>query len=233
MKFELLSLILLFAGSDPIYERKRRNLWKKINILGLILCVVQLTLTLVLYYQELKRGAVVEIYTNNIMRLTIVHKRMFTIIIPFVYCFTKFYHWQELELFHSKSDRFDELIRIAGASWKHQMDFGESVRRVHQINHRLNVICGLVLIAIEVVNILIGVFYILRTTKSTPQFHTFYFYQMTVVVFVGAAFYITIQLNSAKMRIDLLLALERCIVRDITRMELEKRRLGMAFAERL
>lgn len=232
MKFEPLSLILLFAGTDPIYETKRRTWWQKINILGLVLCVVQLSLTIVLYYEELKRGKVVEIYTNNIMRITIVHKRMFTIIIPFIYCFSKFHHVQELELFYSKSLRFDELIRIAGAAWKHQLDFGESVKRVHRINHRLNVVYGVLLIVIEVVNIWIGVFYILRTTKAAPQFTTFYFYQMSVVIFVGAAFYIFIQLKSLKMRIELLLALEGCIVRDITRMELEKRRFGMAFAER-
>lgn len=218
--FHPLSLILLLAGTEPIHEAHQVPLWKKLNKIGLVFCVLQLVLTILGYGKESRRAGVIDNYTNNIMQVSIINKQMFTIVLPYVYVLTKLYHHRHLHLFHSRLGQFDALIRAGEIK-----GLVETLQKMHEASWVWNLIAALSLVVGEVVNIAIGAAYIYKTTLSEPQFETFYFYQVTIVNFVGAALDISVKLNGLKMRLHLLLELEREIVKDIVRGELEKRRI--------
>lgn len=225
--FRPLSLILLLAGTEPIHEGPQSAWWKKLNRIGLFFCVLQLTFTLLGYAKESERAEATAHFRNNINRLTILQKQWFTISVPVIYILTKFYHLRHLELFHSRLARFDALLRVG--SGKHQMDSRRALKRMEEASWRWNVIGALCLIFGEVLNFSIGAAYIYATTQRPPEAITFYFYQVTVVNFIGTAFDIGIKLNGVKMRLQLLLDMQKLIVRDIVKVELEKRRISVLF----
>lgn len=211
-----LYLILLLAGTEPIHEEASRTQgwWYKINKFGIVCSICQTTLTVLGYVKESVRTGATAHFSNNIMRATIINKQLFTLVIPFVYIFTKFYHMHHLEAFHRKTRHFDLLIRSAG-SWRHQLLFQGELARIERTTRHWGRFAVVALVLGEVVNICIGALYIYRTTDEPPLAATFYFYQMTVVNFIGAALDIGIRLNGLSRRMQLLLRYEQSILREI------------------
>lgn len=229
VKFDPIYLILLLAGTEPIHESPKTSWWKKLNKIGILFCIIQLTLTILGYIKESGRSGATGHFTNNIMRLTIINKQMFTIIVPILYNGTKFYHLKELEMFHQKVSQFDEMIRITSRKIEHR--FKGDLERIQKTSDRLRILSAVLLILGEALNIWIGAVYIIRTTKEPPQVVTFYFYQVTVVNFIGAALDIGIKLSGVKWRLQLVVDLEKKIVKSIVKKELDKKGIRLLFKE--
>lgn len=222
-----LSFILLVAGTDPIHETLQTSWWKKINIIGFPIAIIQFAMTISGYIKENKRAGAIEHFSNNIMRITILNKQLFTIVIPFVYILTKFFHIRFLEQFYSKLAAFDQLLCVK--SRKHQINFERDVKEISKISFRLSVLGVFSLVVLEVIMVYVGILYIQSTSEKSPEFKIFYFYQLTVVNFLGNAFDITIKLNGLQMRLGLLVELQSNILKDIVRSEMEKKKVEVVF----
>lgn len=195
--------------------------------MGLFFSLLQLSLTSFGYYTESRRSSAMDHFSNNIMRVTVLQKQVFTVIVPVVYNLTKFFHLRPLEWFHAKTATFDDMIRRG--TWTQQMNGGRTVDHMQDVTHRLNYAAVLFFVVVETVNLIIGYIYTRDTAQANPGVAIFYFYQVTIVNFLGTALYIGIRLNGIRMRLQVLLELQRSILRDITRMELEKRRICVLF----
>lgn len=223
MKVDPLFVILLLAGTEPLHETRQQSFWKKINKVGFFLCIAQNIFTVLGFFYERDRPAAITTYNNNVQQISIQYKQFFTITQPFVYLVGKVLHLRFTELFHLSLTRFDDSLR--SGTQKYGLNFNIAVKRTHEITMRLNTIASLILVVGEIINIWIGVIYVKRTTFGTPHFRIFYFYQVTVVNFVASAFYIGIKLNDIKMRLQLLVQLEKEIVKEIQSVESERNQI--------
>lgn len=227
MAWDPLFIILLLVGTEPIHERRQTSWWQKINLFGLICCVAQLTLTVFGFFEESARREATEHFKNNILRLTILYKQIFTVVQPFLYLFAKILRIRCLELFHERISRFDNLISVTSS--RLPVSFKQAVERIRKVSARLKLTSAFLLAIGEVLNVTIGVFYTIRTSDTPLQVKIFYFYQITVLNFVGTAFHIVIKLTEVKMRLQLLVDMEKGILRDIVMAELEKSQISVMF----
>lgn len=230
-KVNPLSVILIVVGAEPTLSTKPGSAWwKKINPLGGLICVIQLVLIIFGYLNEQERVGVRDHYTNNILRITIIYKQTFTVCQPFVFVLAKLCKIRRVEMLNLKMQHFDRLI----SSWKHpgqHKKFKESLKIMEEINSRWKLIAALSLVVGEVINIFIGAYYILKTTGIAATFETFYFYQVAVVHFVACAFDIGITLTGVKMRLHMVLELQRSVVREISMDECQKMKVRELFVQ--
>lgn len=212
MPINPLFLILFLAGTETIHETKRGSWWGKLNKIGFLCCICQLTLTVMGFDKERERSKNNTFYENNIVRFALINKQIHTLLIPFVYMVSKFVHVRDIEMFHGLSSRFDELIT---ADKSHRVFFRAAISRLRVILFRMCVISAGVLVVLEVVNIGIGILYVIHSTNTTPQFDTFYFYQVTVVIILGSAFDVAVKLHGLEKRMHLLVEFQERLLEDM------------------
>lgn len=225
--FDPLSLLLALSGTYPIHETRQRSWWRQIHKIGFLFCLVQLWLTFMGFRKESRRSGAVEHFANNIMRLSVLNKQFFTLLVPVVYILTMFLHIRSLQRFHSRTADSDDLVR--SDTWTQQMNYGRSVVRIQEISTRNSNIAVLLLLVGVLLNMWIGFVYTRETTGTAPEALSLYFYQVALLNFVGTALHIGIRFKGIGMRLQLLLDMQRRILRDITRMELERMRTGNVF----
>lgn len=209
----LLSVILLLVGAKPFHETCRGSRWRKINPIGLLFCIGQLAITTLGFTKERERSGATGYYKNNIIVVTVVYKQFLTLLLPFLYVIGKLLRIRQLELFHVKTAQFDRAI--CRESWNYRFNFPEAVQKLKESSRRLSFLAGLSLCFGEVGIIYIGAVYSIRTTDTTPKADLFYFYQVTILIYLGCGFYNGILLNDLQKRMQLLVEMEKSIVEDI------------------
>lgn len=216
-----LSLILLLLGGESINEAPQKNRWQKFKKMGLLVGVLQFSMTIMGYAKERERARTNILYLNNIIRATILFKHMFSFFLPLVYMCTKFFHMYDLEQYHSKSHHFDALMRTSCALPLHTKHFNEALDRLHVTSHKLNGFASVALVLIEVASITFGYYYIYHSTKVPPDFFIFYFYQVAICNFLATAFDTWIKLKETEMRFRLVWEFQMLILADITDCKIE------------
>lgn len=224
-----LAIIILLLGGSPIYEAKKRPVYRKIHPIGISITVCQLSMTLYGFYMESFRKPVIHLFENSIMRISLSNKKAFTVLIPFFYCAAKFVSCQILESYHEKMKLFDSSLKAQPRSCS--IDFAFQLKLLKRSRLLANwgfVVAYLLFLPI---NVGIGILYIKYSTRDELGFWVFYFYQMTVAIFVATALHITLCFYEIHLRLKLLTQMEESLLWQIIGLETENYRIISMFNE--
>lgn len=103
------SALMFLLGLQPIHEQRKFSWWRKVRWIGLLIFLVQLSLTFYGYYKETSRHIIIA--RNNILLGLAIIKRIVALLLPILVVLGKVIHFRSMENFWKQIGMFDRALK--------------------------------------------------------------------------------------------------------------------------
>lgn len=193
--------ILVVLGTHPLHEKKRVNWRQKVHRIGLFFCALQLVLTTYTFVLEQREDAYGSSNGNNILRGSVLIKRLFALLLPPFTIVLRFTGLRCLEQFFGRIELFDVFLQSTGH--RVGLEYACLEQEMEQKIRKVNFFAGVFVVLAELFNIVTAFNYMINVREIMPSITTFYFYHSGITIFIATSLNIYSTLYGVLLRHEL------------------------------